>query len=380
MRKSIMFLLAMTLSAVSLAAQSRNAKTLDIYVIDVEGGNSQLWVSPSGESVLIDSGNGGTAATRDADRIMAAVHDAGLKQIDHLITTHYHGDHFGGLSEFATRIPIKEFIDHGANVQASPQTDADLKHYAELYAETKHTIPKPGDKISVSGLDWRVMSSATQILKTPLPGAGAPNPYCADFQRHDTNPVSGVGSASNPYGHTEDDQVVASHVTFGKFRALYLGDIDWNQEPELMCPINRVGTVDLFVVSRHGQPSSNSEVLVHAIRSRAIITNNGLLKGGQPSVMKILLTSPRLEDLWQIHFAYLGGQEYTVPGMFIANHSDVEETTLPVGPMPRPPSPVPLELQHNGPAYWIKVSAQMDGSFTVTNSRNGFSKTYKAGN
>jgi competence protein ComEC len=380
MRKSITFLLVLTLSAISLAAQSRNSKTLDIYVIDVEGGNSQLWVSPSGESVLIDTGNGGAAATRDAGRIMDVVHDAGIKQIDHLITTHYHGDHFGGLAELATRIPIKEFIDHGPNVQPSPQTDADLKHYATLFAEVKHTIPKPGDRIPVSGLEWRVMSSATQILKTPLPGGGTPNPYCANFQRHDVNPVLGAGTPGNPYGHTEDEQVIGSHVTFGKFRALYMGDIDWNQEPELMCPMNRVGTVDLFVASRHAQPSSNSELLVHAVRPRVIITNNGLLKGGQPAVMKVFLTSPRLEDLWQIHFSYLGGQEYSMPGMFIANHSDVEETPRPTVGMPRPPSPVPPELRHDGVAYWIKVSAQTDGSFTVTNSRNGFSKTYKAAN
>ena len=376
MRKSIMFLFAVTFSVASLAAQSRNAKTLEIYVIDVEGGNSQLWVSPTGESVLIDSGNGGAAAVRDADRIMAAVHDAGLTQIDHLITTHYHGDHVGGLPELATRIPIKEFIDHGPNVQPTPQIDEVLKRYQELYSEVKHTVAKPGDKIPISGVDWRVMSSATQVLKTTLPGAGAPNPYCADFQRHDSNPVLGAGSTTNPYGHTEDEQSVASHITFGKFRALYLADFDWNQEPELVCPNNRIGTVDLFVVSRHGQPSSNSEALVHAIRPRVIIMNNGLLKGGQPSVMKVIHTSPRLEDLWQIHFANLGGQENTVPGMFIAN---LEETTIPVTPMPRPPSPVPPELQHNGPAYWIKISAQMDGSFTVTNSRNGFSKTYKVG-
>ncbi len=376
MRNSIMLLFALALSVTPTNAQSRNAKTLDIYVIDVEGGNSQLWVTPSGESVLIDSGNGDAAAVRDAGRIMAAAHDAGVTQIDHLITTHYHGDHIGGLPELATRIPIKEFIDHGPNVQPTPQIDLVLKRYAELYSEAKHTVAKPGDKIPVSGLDWRVLSSAAQVIKTTLPGGGAPNPYCADFQRHEANPVLGAGSGPNPYGHTEDEQVVASHVTFGKFRALYLADFDWNQEPELMCPNNRIGTVDLFVVSRHGQPSSNSQTLVHAIRPRVIVMNNGLFKGGQPSVMKVLLTSPRLEDLWQIHFANLGGQENTVPGMFIAN---LDETSLPVAPLPRAPSPIPPELQHNGSANWIKISAQADGSFTVTNSRNGFSKTYKAG-
>jgi competence protein ComEC len=371
-RTTIALFTSLALSG-TFQAPIRNAKTLDIYVIDVEGGNAQLWVTPSGESVLVDTGNGGAAAVRDADRIMAAVKDAGLTQIDHLITTHYHGDHVGGLPEFATRVPIKEFIDHGANVQPGPQIDVVLQQYANLYGKAKHTIARTGGRIAVTGLDWRIVSAAGQVLKTPLPGAGAPNPFCAGFTRNDVNPVSG-----GPLGNTEDEQSVASHVTFGKFRLLYLADFDWNQEFELMCPANRLGTVDLFVVSRHGQPSSNSEALVHAVRPRVTIMNNGSRKGGQPAAMSVLLNSPKLEDLWQIHFALLGGQEYTVPGIFVAN---LEETaTVPVEPMPPPqrgtPAPAPT---HNGAANWLKVSAQMDGSFTVTNSRNRFSKTYKAG-
>jgi len=357
------------------AAQSRTPRTLDIYVIDVEGGNAQLWVTPSGESVLVDTGNGGGAAVRDADRIMAAVTDAGLSQIDHLITTHYHGDHVGGLSELATRIPIRELIDHGANVQPGPQIDPVLRQYEELAGKAKHTLAKPGDTLAVRGLDWRIVSAGGQVLRRPLPGAGAPNPYCATFTRHDVNPVSG-----GPVGKTEDEQSVASHVTFGRFRLLYLADFTWNQEFDLMCPTNRVGSVDVFVASRHGQPSSNSEALVYAIRPRVTIMNNGSRKGGQPSAMNILLNSPGLENLWQMHFALLGGQEYTVPGIFIANIEDA--TTVPVAPLPPPApgTPAPAVPQHNGTAYWIKVSAQTDGSFTVANSRNGVTKAYKASN
>jgi beta-lactamase superfamily II metal-dependent hydrolase len=373
-RVSFAFLSALALSATFVVAQTRSAKTLDIYVIDVEGGNAQLWVAPTGESVLIDTGNAGAAAVRDADRIMAAARQAGVTQIDHLITTHYHADHVGGLPELATRIPIKEFIDHGANVQPGPQIDPVLQQYAELHAKAKHTVARTGDKVSVSGLDWRIVSAAGQVLKAPLPGAGAPNPYCGRFTRHDVNPVSG-----GPVGNTEDEQSVASHVTFGKFRMLYLADFTWNQEFELMCPNNRIGAVDLFVASRHGQPSSNSEALVHAVRPRVTIVNNGSRKGGQPAAMNVLLNSPHLEDLWQIHFALLGGQEHSVPGLFIANPE--ETSTVPIAPTPAPPrgTPAPAAPQHNGMAYWFKVSAQTDGSFTVTNSRNGFSKTYKAG-
>src|SRR5947209_8137396 len=129
------FLLVLVLCASLALAQTRTSKTLDIYVIDVEGGNAVLFVAPSGESMLVDTGNGGDGAVRDAGRIMAAVKDAGVTQIDHLIITHYHNDHIGGLSELATRIPIKEFIDHGANTQPGPNIDPVLARYAELYAQ-----------------------------------------------------------------------------------------------------------------------------------------------------------------------------------------------------------------------------------------------------
>src|SRR5438552_4090670 len=145
MRAPIVFLFALVLSAALVMAQARTAKTLDIYVVDVEGGNAVLFVAPSGESVLVDTGNGGDAAVRDAGRIMAAVKDAGVQRIDHLIITHYHGDHIGGLSELAAHIPIKEFIDHGANIQPGANIDPVLQRYAELYGKAKHTVAKPGD-------------------------------------------------------------------------------------------------------------------------------------------------------------------------------------------------------------------------------------------
>ena len=229
MRVKIAFLLlALTVFGEFCVAQTRTSRTtLDIYVLDVEGGNAQLWVTPSGESVVIDTGNGpGAAAVRDADRIMAAIQTA--DQIDHLIITHFHSDHIGGVSELATRIPIREFIDHGPNVQPNPQMDEILQHYAELYAKANHTY-KTGDRLSVGAVDWRIVSVAANVLKTPLPGApgaGAANPYCASFQRHEVNPVTGA-----PVAHTEDDQVVSSHVTFGKFRVLYLADFTGTRNP-----------------------------------------------------------------------------------------------------------------------------------------------------
>jgi beta-lactamase superfamily II metal-dependent hydrolase len=371
MRTSTTFIAAAVvagLAAALPAAQTRAAKTLDIYVMDVEGGNSTLFVAPSGESLLIDTGNGGAAAVRDAERIMAAVKDAGLRQIDHLITTHWHGDHFGGMSEVANRIPIREFIDHGANVQPAAAADEFLqKTYPALYAKAKHTVVKPGDRIAIAGLEWHIVASGGEVAKTSVPGAGKPNPYCAAFKPQEVD-------------RTENAQSVGSHITYGRFRAVHLGDLTVNKEFDLMCPNNRLGTVDLWVVSHHGQPISNAQVLAHAIEPRAAILNNGTRKGGQPDAMKIIYSAPRLEDLWQLHFSLLSGQEYTAPGMFIANTVDDQPAAMPIAataaPPPGPGAPPPPV--HNGAAYWIKVSAQQDGSFTVTNARNGFSKSYRA--
>src|SRR2546427_5506124 len=118
MNKRVLFPVLLFLCAALAVAQTR--KTLDIYVVDVEGGNAVLFVTPSGESMLIDSGNGGAGAVRDAERIVAAAKDAGVTAIDHLITTHYHGDHIGGLAEITARIPLQKFIHHGPQPQPQP--------------------------------------------------------------------------------------------------------------------------------------------------------------------------------------------------------------------------------------------------------------------
>jgi competence protein ComEC len=367
MRHRAILALATVLLPVGLAAQTRT--TLDIYVIDVEGGNATLFVAPSGEAVLIDTGNGGAAAVRDAERIMAAAKDAALARIDHLITTHYHGDHFGAMSELASRIPIADFVDHGQNVQANPATDAFLNDvYPALHAKAKHTVVKPGDRVAMRGVDIRIVAAAGEPIRDAVPGAGQANALCAAHQPKDADP-------------SENAQSVASHFTFGRFRAVHLGDLTWNKEFALACPRNLLGLVDVFVVTHHGQPVSNPPVLVHALAPRVAIMNNGTRKGGQPDAMKVLFSSPGLEDLWQLHFSLLSGQEYTVPGAFIANVADDQPSSMPIEPIAAPapgPGATPPPT-HNGPAFWIKVSAREDGSFTVTNTRNGFIKNYAAG-
>jgi beta-lactamase superfamily II metal-dependent hydrolase len=355
-------------------AQAPPPKTFDIYVIDVEGGDSVLFVSPSGESLLMDMAGGG-ASTRDVDRVMDAIKDAQLTKLDHVLVTHWHGDHFRGLPELAKRIPIGNYIDHGPDLQGNEEVHKFVTgDYAALYSKATHTVVKPGDKLPISGLDWRIVTAAGEVLKTPLPGGGIPNPSCATFTPIDKDDDGGIENAMS----------VGSVIKYGKFRMAHFGDLTWNKEFELMCPKNPVGHVDLWIVSNHGLRISNSEVLVHGLQPRVAIMNDGTRKGGEPLLMKTIYTTPGFENLWEIHFSLLSGQEYTVPGLFIANGYDDPQTAMPIAPMPPPADLYVLRLPrspdppvHNGKAFWIKVSAKADGSFTVTNQRNNFSKTYE---
>ena len=387
-------MLTLALAAAVGSAQSKSSKSLDIYFIDTEGGHSTLYVSPSGESLLMDTGSPGT---RDADRIMAAIQAAGVKQIDHLILTHYHSDHVGGLQELATRIPIAHFIDHGPTSEPKEQVPGFQKMYAEMYGKVKHTVAKPGDKIPFDGVTVAVVTSNGEVLKTPLPGGGKPNPACAGFAPRDESRVD----PDNPMS-------VGVVFTYGKFRTVNLGDFTWNKEQELMCPNNPIGTVDLYLTSHHGIDQSGSPALVHGLQPRVAVMHNGAFKGGPPQTMRTLYTSPGLENIWQLHWSYAGGLEYNSPGLFIANMDDnatIANVLLnppptfgqgrgPAGPPPgappaagAPATPPPGGRAgfpgrgrggHTGPAFWIKVSAQTDGTFTVTNARNNFSKTYAA--
>jgi competence protein ComEC len=393
-RLAAALLLSFALAATLVAAQAPSSKPLDIYVVDTEGGKAALFVSPTGQSLLIDSGNPGG---RDTDRIMEVVNQAGLKQIDFLISTHYHGDHVGGLTELVKRIPVGTFIDHGPSVEPKEQVQGFQAAYGELYAKAKHMVAKPGDKVPITGLDWRIVTSAGKALKTPLPGGGKPNPECAKFTPKEMS--------------NEDDngQSVGSVVTLGQFRLVDLGDLLWNREQELMCPNNPIGTVDLYLVTHHGLDQSGSPVLVHALQPRVAVMQNGTRKGAGTQAMPTMRTSPGLEDIWMLHWSYGAGIEQNSAGVFIANVEDNATIagilTSPAGqggpgrggpapaagsaasptPVATPQAQPPQQGAGRGnapaahsPAYYIKISARPDGSFTVTNSRNGFSKTYAA--
>ncbi len=314
----------------------RAAKTLDVYFVDVEGGQATLIVSPSGQSLLVDTGwpdfNG-----RDADRIVTAAKLAGLKQIDYLVVTHYHTDHVGGVPQLAGRIPIRNFIDHGPSVETGKEAEDLFQAYERVRAKGNHILAKPGDKIPIRGLDVTILTAAGNAITKPLPGAGAPNPLCATAILKEIDP-------------SENAQSVGILIAYGKFRMIDLGDLTWNKERDLVCPNNRVGTVDVYLSSHHGLNQSGSPVIVHALHPRVAIMNNGATKGGSPEAWKTINNSPDLADLWQLHYAEAGGDSNNTSEQHIANRHDDGD--------------------------WIKLSADSNGQFTVTNSRNGNTKAY----
>jgi hypothetical protein len=317
--------------------------------------------------VLVDTGNPGT---RDAGRIMDAVKAAGVKQIDYLLITHYHGDHIGGYLELAKQIPILHYIDHGPTIQ--PEQNIESKQaYDAAIKVNPHVIAKPGDKLPIAGLDWTIVSSASNTLAASMagmPGAGLANPYCADFKPKEITV------------DLENDQSVGSVIRYGKFRTVDLGDLLWNREGQLACPDNRIGTVDLLLTTHHGLAWSGTKALIYALRPRVVVMNNGTRKGAQLETFQTLEGAPGLEDLWQLHWSVNGLLEHNVAGAFIANLETPETTAavLTQPPVEPPPGTRPAEIgnPNHSPAYWIKVAAHADGSFSVTNARNGFSKTY----
>jgi competence protein ComEC len=314
------------------------AKPLQIYFIDVEGGQATLVVSPSGESLLIDAGWPGYEG-RDADRILAAAHQAGITRIDYVLITHYHRDHVGGVPQLVDGMKVGTFVDHGPNLEDSAVTRTDYAAYQKASAGHAHVVVKPGWGLPIKGIEVKVLSAAGDHITTPLPGAGEANSYCASAPAAEAD-------------DTENARSVGVLITYGKFRFLDLGDLTKKKEIELACPNNLLGKVDLFLVTHHGADLSNSKALVWALHPRVAILDNGPRKGSSPAAWQIVHDSPGLEDLWQVHYAQESDKQHNVPDERIAN------------------------VKENCEGKLIKVTAETDGTFTVTNSRTGVQKTY----
>jgi competence protein ComEC len=320
------------------SAATASPKPLQIYFIDVEGGQATLVVSPSGESLLIDTGWPGYEG-RDADRIVAAAHQAGIQQLDFVLITHYHRDHVGGVPQLVDGIKVGTFVDHGPNLEDSEVTRVDYAAYEKAIAGHAHVVVKPGWGLPIKGLEVRVLSAAGDHLTAPLPGAGEANPYCK-------------GQPAEAEDATENARSVGVLITYGKFRFLDLGDLTKKKEMEIACPNNLLGTVDLFLVTHHGADLSNPKPLVWALHPRVAVIDNGPRKGSSPAAWQIVHDSPGLEDLWQLHYAAESDKDHNVADDRIAN------------------------VKENCEGKYIKVAAEPDGTFTVTNARTGVQKTY----
>jgi len=329
----------LTLVSLLLVAASplRAADKLDVLVIDTEGGKAMIVTTPGGENLLIDAGYP-REDDRDTNRIVAAAQEAGIREFDFVVATHYDADHSGNVARVVLRIPARVFVDHGAPVAGCTQ-DEHFKSYLAAIGDRKRLSLRPGDEIPAHGVKIKVVSSGGEVLAKPLSGAGQPNASCG-AEPEATDVYDNAGSLGLLF-------------ELGKFRMLDLADLLARQEHKLMCPVNRIGTVDLFMVSHHGFAVSNSATLVHALRPRVAIMNNGPEKGGDPQVFDILTSSPGFRDLWQMHQSPRA-ERRSAPARMIAN----------------------LTADCQGKP--IRISARRDGSFTVTNTRSGFSATYPA--
>ncbi len=320
-------------------AQTKPEKGLLIYAIDVEGGQATLLVAPSGGSLLIDTG-WPTSDFRDAQRIQAAMQDAGISRIDHVLVTHFHHDHVGGVPNLVKRVQVGEFLDHGVNREDSDITRADFAAYIKAIEGKPRRVIHPGDKIDIPGLETIVITADGDHIASVPGDKPVLNPLCASERKWELD-------------ETENPRSAGVLVTFGKFRFLDLGDLTKAKEIPLVCPANLVGTVDLYMVNHHGFNLSNARAFVDAIHPRVAIMDNGAHKAGSPEAWQTVHDSPGLENLWQLHTAEDSDAAHNSPAALIAN---------------------PAGTVTDG--VWLKVSAQADGSFFVYNPRNKLAVEY----
>jgi competence protein ComEC len=324
----------------SANAQTRN---LDIYWVDTEGGAATLIITPGGQSLLVDTGNPGND-DRDARRIADAATQAGLKKLDYVLISHFHSDHVGGAAALSKLMPIDHFLDHGDSIELGNPRDAQNFEAYKTAAAGKRIQLKPGDKLPLNGVESIVVSSNGQTLASPVSGGG-PNSFCQ-------------GAQQKPADTTENQRSLGFILTYGKFKFLDLGDLTWDKEMELACPVNKLGTVTLMQATHHGFYNDFSGAPAHVLSAKpqVVVVNDGPRKGWQPSAWDLVQKIQGLEGVWQSHLALGSDAMHNTSPDMIAN----------------------LEETRDCKGHWLKASVASDGKFTLTNSRNGFSKTYTA--
>lgn len=350
MKRFLVSCLLISLIAAAGIGAAQSSKTqpraLEIYYVDVEGGAATLIVTPARESILVDTGWPGFDG-RDANRIETAMKTAGITQIDHLIITHYHTDHYGGVQELAKRVKIGKFYDHGPMSELAEDRDFANKYAAYQTASKGQSITlSPGSSIK---LKQAADSPPVYLLCLAANGetamskamAGVPNTECKAASLKDED-------------KSDNARSVVFLLRYGAFDFLDSGDLTWNIEHKLICPQNLIGEIDLYQVAHHGMNTSNNVAMLRSIKPTVAIMNNGPRKGGHPDTVKALRELPSLKDLWQGHRNVTSTAEQNAPADFIANLEEREDS-----------------------AHMIRVSVDAaKKSFTVTNDRNKLSKSY----
>lgn len=326
-----------------LAAGLPAADTFDIYVIDTEGGKGIILVPPGGQTMLVDAGYP-TANDRDTNRIAEAAQALGIKQFDYVVATHYDADHSGNIPKMITRVPGNAFVDHGEIIPTANERNKTgfYEPYLKAIEGKKRLVVKPGDIVPLKGVTVTVVTASMNALAKPVKGvSNKPNALCgvAGINKDVTDIYDNAGSVGLLY-------------EYGKFRMLDLADLLQSIEFKAMCPTNTIGQVDLVMVSHHGFKVSNSPLLYQSLAPKVALMNNAGRKGGEIDTFDAIRSNKRLEDIYQMHESN-AATDKNAPEQFIAN----------------PKTPCEAKM--------IKISARKDGSFTVTNARNNFSKTYK---
>ncbi|HWA20903.1 MAG TPA: MBL fold metallo-hydrolase [Caulobacterales bacterium] len=356
-------IIAACVAAGAIASTASAAEaTLKMVSLDMEGGGGTLFVTPEGKSLLIDTGSTPRdsapvrldGAKSDVDRILAAASALGVKKIDYLIITHYHGDHIGGVFDLLKRFPVGTIIDHGPNREReipSLAPDSSINRmardsiavyprYLEAIKGHKHIEAKPGDVLHFGSLTDTIVTSDSKVIARPLPGAGGPGSHC------DAPPMDSDGGLENA-------ESVGSILSFGKVKIAAFGDLTWNREHDLFCPIDRVGHVDILLVTHHGTAWSSNPASIAAMRPDIAVMGNSATKGAVPAVVNVVSSSPGLQGFWKLHASTVNPELNGDPD-YIANLE---------------PAP---DYGKN-----IRLDIARSGKVTVTNSRNGFSKTYQ---
>jgi competence protein ComEC len=338
--------LSLTLSVLiaALAAgvlTAPGAGTLDIYWIDVEGGASTLIVTPQGQSVLMDAGFAGFG-DRDASRIAHVItKEAGLTRLDYFLASHFHSDHVGGLPALAKKVEIGAFIDHGASVDKDPDGRSPWEDNYRALAGSRARTVKPGERLPLIGVELFIVAAHSQVLAAPLTDTGV-NALCSSFK-------------AQPEDRGENGKSLGYLLRAGNFEFVNLGDLSWNFQHRLACPVNLLGKIDLFQVTHHGVRDDVLPQQMWAMAPAVAVMNNGPTKGAGAVAVETVLRSPGLADLWSLHRAVNNDASHNAQERLTANLGDTDGCA----------------------GAWIRARVDPAGTYTLTNSRNGYSKTYQ---